>query len=78
MADISIERMTLRLPASAERGERLMRKVADGLAGISLSRGYRAEIPGLDVSLRRAPNESDDALAGRIVAELMRQLDRVA
>jgi hypothetical protein len=78
MADISIDRLSLNMPGSAQRGEHLARKIADGLADPALSRGMPADVSGLNISLRGAPNENDDALAGRIIAEIIRQLDRTA
>jgi hypothetical protein len=79
MDDISIARLSLDLPGfTAQRGERLARKIANGLEDVSLSRGPPADVSSLDISLRLAPDESDDALADRIVAELIRQLDRIA
>jgi hypothetical protein len=78
MADISIDRLSLNMPESAQRGERLARKIADGLADPALRRGMPAGVSSLNISLHRAPDETDDALAGRIVAEIIQQLDRIA
>ncbi len=78
MADISIDRLSLNMPESAQRGEYLARKIADGLGGPALSRGMPADVSSLNISLQLAPDESDNALADRIVAEIVRQLDRIA
>lgn len=78
MANISIERLSLDMSGSAQRGERLARKIADGLADPALPRAKPAGVSSLNISLHRAPGESDDALAGRIVAGIVRQLDRTA
>lgn len=78
MANISVDRISINVPRSRERGERLIRDIANGLANASLSRGSPDDVSSLDLNLRGAPNESDDALADRIVAELIRQLDRIA
>jgi hypothetical protein len=78
MADISIDRLSLNMPGSAQRGEYLARKIAEGLADPALSGGMPADVSSLNISLHRAPDESDDALADHIVAEIIRQLDRIA
>jgi hypothetical protein len=80
MADIGIDRLSLNLPGlSAQRGERIARKIADDLADAWQSLGSRtADVSSLDLRLHGAPNETDDALANRILAELIRQLDRIA
>jgi hypothetical protein len=79
MADIQIDRLSLNLTGStAPRGETLARKIADGLADASLTPSAQSAIPCLSVNLRGAPGESDEALAGRIVAEILQQLNRIA
>jgi len=79
MAEIHIERLSLDVPGlSAQRGERLARRIADGLAAAALGRGGAGAIPGLSISLRGAPGESDEALAGRIVAEIIQQFNQIA
>jgi hypothetical protein len=79
MADISIDRLSLTVPGfSAPRSERLVRQIVDGLADASLSPGPPADVSALTLSLCGVSTESDDALVGRIVAELIRQLDSIS
>ncbi len=78
MTDINIERLSLNLPGwTAQRGERLARKLADGLARTGPSPGAPLDVSSLNINLRGMQNESDDALADHIVAEIIRQLDRI-
>jgi len=77
MSEWQIDRLSLSLAGgSAPRGERLARKIAERLADAPLAR--EGVVPGLSVNLRGAPDESDEALAGRIVAEIIQQLNRIA
>lgn len=79
MAEISIDHMSLRFPAmSPRRGEYIARKVADGLADLSLSAKSSASLANIDLHVAGSPNDGDDALASRIAAEIIRHLDRIA
>jgi hypothetical protein len=80
MADISIDRLSLSLAGlSAQRGERIARKIADGLVSAGQPPGLqRIDAPSLDLTLHGSPNETDDELASRIVNELIRKLNRIA
>ena len=79
MAEISIDRMSLRFPAmSPQRGERMARKVADGLADSSLSSRASAALANVDLHLPGSSDDSDDVLASRIAAEIIRHLERIS
>ncbi len=78
MADISIGRLSINAPGTPQRGERLARLIADGLAVASLGAGASREASDFTMSLRGLANESDEALAERLVAELIARLDRSA
>ncbi|HTO79060.1 MAG TPA: hypothetical protein VMJ31_04715 [Methylocystis sp.] len=78
MADISIGRLSINVPATPQRGEKLARLIADGLAAASLGASGSREVSDLTMSLRGLANESDEALAERLVAELVARLDRSA
>jgi hypothetical protein len=77
MAGFNIERMSLRVPGlSPSRGEGLAQEIAGRLAGASLPAGARGEIAALEVRLPGVAGESDDALAARVTAEIVRQASR--
>jgi hypothetical protein len=79
MAHVSIDRIDIDLPGfSAQRGERIARLIAEGLAGCASFRTTPAAVSDLDVQLVGMLGESDEALARRIVAGIIRQLDRAA
>jgi len=76
MAELQIDRLSLSLPSSSpERGERLARRIADGLAGWVSDSGSSVEINGLDLNLLGTDDEDDEILAGRIVTALLQLLD---
>jgi hypothetical protein len=79
MAEIDIDRMSLRFPAmSPQRGERIARKVANGLTDSSLSSRSSASLANIDLHLPSNPDDGDDALASRIAAEIIRHLERIS
>jgi hypothetical protein len=79
MAALKIDRMSLKLPGmSARHGQQLAQDVAGCLAAAPLSSDGGSEVAALDLRVRRAAGESGDALARRIAAEIIRQLDRTA
>jgi hypothetical protein len=78
MADISIDRLSINAPGTSQRGERLARLIADGLAAASPQDGSSLALSSLKTSLPWRGNESDEALADRIVAELLLRLDTTA
>jgi hypothetical protein len=79
MAEIRVDRMSLRFPAmSPQRGERIARKVANGLTDSSLSSRSSASLANIDLHLSSNPDDGDDALASRIAAEIIRHLERIS
>jgi hypothetical protein len=79
MAYISIDQIDFSLPGvTAQRSEGIARKIADGLAASAGSLTIPATVPLLDINLVGTLDESDEALARRIVAEIVLQLDRIA
>ena len=76
MPDVSIERLTLKLSGlSREDGRRLAEQVAEGLAAVALPAGL-ALLEVDKVRVQAAAGAGVDQLAGRIVAEVVRQVQR--
>lgn len=74
MPEISIDQMTLDLPGMSEsQARRLAMGIAGGLAVAGLS-GAAAEVPTLRIDLTADAGADADALARRVVSEIVRQL----
>ncbi len=78
MAGVSIGRLSLHISAPAMPSEVLVHKITNGLVQARLSRYYPRNCCALELWLAGRPNESDEALANRIVAGLIRQLDLIS
>jgi hypothetical protein len=77
MPDLTIERLSLHLSGLSERdGQHLVRLIADGLAQVSVSGGEDHD------AIKSAVTASQDVgmreISDRIVADIVRQLDRSA
>jgi hypothetical protein len=78
MTEVSIDRLTLQVPGFSEaEGRRLALAVADGLAAAGLP-GGDGDVSTLRVNLTANAEASPDRLAGKIVSEILRQLQRLA
>jgi hypothetical protein len=76
MPGISIDRLTLEVPAWSETAaRRLAAAVANGLAAGGLA-GVRGDVGTLRVELPASDGIQPDRLAGQIVSEILRQLQR--
>ena len=75
MPDLTIERLSLHLSGISEgEGQRLARLIADGLAQVSISGGENRDAMSAAIT---APTGTDmQQLSERIVADVVRQLDR--
>lgn len=77
MDGISIDRLTLELPAMPEaQARRLAMGIADGLAVAGLS-DVAGEVPTMRIDLTANAGADADLLARRIVSEILGQLRRV-
>jgi hypothetical protein len=77
MNEIRIDRLSLQVPGlSAAEGRRLALQVAEGLGALGAAGGGR-DIPTVRVDLTAASKTSMDELAVKIVAEVLRQVDRL-
>jgi hypothetical protein len=78
MADVSIQRLTLKLSGlSAGDGRRLAERIAEGLAAVALPAGLALlEVEKVQVKAAAGAGQSVDQLAGQIVAEIVRQVQR--
>ena len=77
MNEIWIDRLILQVPGLSETaGRRLALQVADGLSAVGAAVGAR-DIPALRLDLVAAPNAGVDELARQIVAEVLRQVQRL-
>jgi hypothetical protein len=76
MPGVSIDRLTLEVPAWSETAAcRLASVVAEGLAAGGLA-GVRGDVGTLRVDLPASHGIQPDRLAGHIVSEILRQLQR--
>jgi hypothetical protein len=76
MPGISIDRLTLEVPGWSETAaSRLASEVANGLAAGGLA-GVRGEVGTLRVEVPASDGVQPDQLAGQIVSEILRQLQR--
>lgn len=77
MADVSIDRLTLQIPGFSETdGKRLALAVAEALEAATLGR-ETGEVSTLRVDLTAGAGAEPNLLAERIVAEVVRQVQRL-
>ena len=77
MGQISIDRLTLQVPGFSDaEGRRLALAVANGLAAAALPDGA-GDVSTLQMDLTASPGVASDRLAGQIVAEILRQVERL-
>jgi hypothetical protein len=75
MPDLTIERLSLHLSGLSEgEGQRLARLIADGLAQVSISGGENRDV--MNAAITASPGVDMQELSERIVADVVRQLDR--
>ena len=75
MSDLTIERLCLHLSGlSEEEGERLARLIADGLANVSMPGAENRDV--MKAVVTASPGADMQELSDRIVADLVRQIDR--
>jgi hypothetical protein len=75
MPDVTIERLSLHLSGLSEgEGQRLARLIADGLAQVSISGGENRAA--MSAAITASPGVDMQKLSERIVADVVRQLDR--
>jgi hypothetical protein len=75
MPDLTIERLSLHLSGLSEsEGHRLARLIADGLAQVSISGGENRDV--MSAAITASPGVDMQELSERIVADVVRQLDR--
>ncbi len=78
MTAINIDRLTLKLAGiSAEDGQRLARLIAKGLASSSIAAEGTHSLDTMRVNVAASAGSSVDMLARQIVADVLRQLERV-
>ena len=76
MSGVFIDRLTLEVPTWSEAAaRRLASAVAEGLAAGGLA-GVRGDVGTLRVDLPASQGIQSDRLAGHIVSEILRQLQR--
>lgn len=77
MAQISIERLTLKLSGlSSGEGKRLAHLIAEGLSTASLGAEFPYQIDTLRVKVAASPEDRVDWLSQQVVAEIVGQLQR--
>jgi hypothetical protein len=77
MSNLWIDRLTLEVPGlSASDGRRLALQVAAGLKAVGAA-GGACDIAALRLDLTAAPNAGVDELARQVVAEVLRQVQRL-
>ena len=75
MPDLTIERLSLHLSGLSEgEGQRLARLIADGLAQVSISGGENRDA--MNTAITASPGVDMQQLSERIVADVVRQLER--
>lgn len=75
MPDLTIERLSLHLSGLSEgEGQRLARLIADGLAQVPISGGENRDV--MNAAITASPGVDMQELSERIVADVVRQLDR--
>jgi hypothetical protein len=76
MPDLTIERLSLHLSGLSEgEGERLARLIADGLAHVSISGAENRAV--MQAAITASPGLDIQELSERILADVVRQLDRL-
>jgi hypothetical protein len=77
MSDVQIDRLTLQVRGLSEAdGRRLALRIAEGL-GAGAAAGGGRDIPSLRLDLVARPSAGPDELARQVVAELVRQMQRL-
>jgi hypothetical protein len=77
MNDIAIDRLTLHVPGlSKAEGQRLALQIANGL-GAAADAGGDRDVASLRLDLVAMPNAGSDELARMVIAELVRQVQRL-
>jgi hypothetical protein len=77
MAEMSIERLTLKLSGFNESdGRRLAHLIAEGLASAPISSESPRSVDSLRVHATASPGNEADMLSRQIVAEIVGQLER--
>jgi hypothetical protein len=77
MAEINIERLTLRLSGISEQdGQHLSRLIAEELAAASFGTEGVHHLDAMRVNVTASPGGGMDGLAKQIVADVLRQLER--
>ena len=77
MAAIDIDRLSLRLSGiSGGDGQRLARLIAEGLAASPIGIEGTHHLDTMQVNVTARPGSSMDMLSQRIVADVLRQLER--
>lgn len=75
MADIAVERLSLRLSGvSPGEGERLARLIADGLGAANLPDRAPRQLETMNVAIRTDASAGVSRLSKEIVSEILRQL----
>jgi hypothetical protein len=75
MAEVAIGKLTLQLAGgAAKQPEELANRIARQLAQMALP-AVSQDLGGLQISVSAAQGEDDDSLAGRIVTQILRQLN---
>ncbi|MCY1078699.1 hypothetical protein [Archangium lansingense] len=77
MSELIIDRLALKLSGLNEsQGRQLARLLSEGFAAASLPEGASASTDRLQVDVRARPGEPLEALSERIVAQVLRDLQR--
>jgi len=77
MADITIDRLTLRLSGLSESdGQRLAARIAEGLAAAAPAGGRPRHMDALRVNVAAAPGDGVERIAAQVVADILRQIER--
>lgn len=77
MDAIQIDRLTLKLSGLSEsQGRHLALLVTQGLAGASIKNSVASGLPAINVDLTASRAETLGLLSERVVAEVLRQIER--
>jgi hypothetical protein len=77
MAELKIDRLTLKLSGlSTSDGERLARRIAEGLGAANLSNEKSQRVGEMQVKVKADEKGDVDKLSEQIVAAVLRQLER--
>ncbi len=78
MREINIDRLTLRLSGISELdGQHLSRLIAEGLVAAPFGKEGVHQLDAMRVNVTASPGGSIDLLAKQIVADVLRQLERM-